>query len=394
MINLERENQCCGCGACANVCPKNAILMEPDAKGFLYPKVDLEKCVNCNLCNKVCPIKNADEKKQKYQKIYALRLNDEENLLKSSSGGAFFALASHVIKEYSGVVFGVEYSPDMVVQHSYSESVEGLNRFHGSKYVQSFTGTVYKKVKEFLDEGRFVMFTGTPCQNAALRLFLKKDYDNLLCVDNVCHSVPSPKIFKDYVGMIENHYGKKLVSINMRDKRKGWSHDYLFSHIFEDGSTIVHNRLRYEHWGKIFFSGLITRKSCNTCPFTSLDRVSDITVADFWDDSKKCPDAYSKNGTSLFMVNSKKGMSFFEKISQICFSKEISEAEAYQPCLYKPVCANNQFNVFWDFYQSNGFANAYEKFFKETFFFKLKIRVKRKVIRIGRFVKKQIRKLI
>ena len=235
MINIEDKKKCCGCSACVQRCPKQCISLQEDEEGFLYPQVDKKICVNCGLCEKVCPVLNP-VKARKPQVVFAARAIDEKVRLESSSGGVFTVLAELVI-ERGGVVFGAKFNEKWEVVHAYTESKEGLSAFRGSKYVQSKIENSYKQAESFLKAGREVLFSGTPCQIAGLKLYLRKEYTNLLTVDFVCHGVPSPMVWKDYLeekirplGVV----GKNMVSslslkdmpvitgISFRDKRNGW----------------------------------------------------------------------------------------------------------------------------------------------------------------------------
>jgi len=379
MISIDNKKDCCGCTACVSTCPKNAISLIEDDQGFTYPHVNQSFCVNCGLCDKVCPVLNSEKRNKDYKKIYALRLKDESILQKSSSGGAFYAIASYVIQNLNGIVFGVKYDEKMEVRHAYTETLEGLKDFQGSKYVQSNIKGVYDQVRSFLCAGRYVLFTGTPCQVIALKLFLKKDYEKLICVDNICHSVPSPRIFKEYLEMVNSAYKCNVVKIDMRNKKKGWSHAfYYYYYYYSDGTSLGDDKLKFEHWGKLFFSGLITRPSCNSCRFTSYRRTGDITVADFWDDSLKRPEAYSPKGTSLFIVSTDKGENVLNKIEETVNKWELTEDEACQPCLKAPVKANPRKEEFWKYYHKNGFRKAYNKYFKTKF----KTKIRRTLTRI------------
>ncbi len=198
MIEIREERDCVGCEGCVQACPVKCISKRKDTLGFVYPVVDKEKCIDCHLCEKVCPVINQNTVRRPLQ-VFAAKNRDEEVRLKSSSGGVFTALAAWIIEE-GGVVFGARFDKDFKVIHDYTESVEGLKAFQGSKYVQSEIGETFKEAAQFLKEGRKVMFTGTPCQIAALRLFLRKDYgDQLITVDVVCHGAPGPAVWQTYL---------------------------------------------------------------------------------------------------------------------------------------------------------------------------------------------------
>ena len=235
MIEIVDKHKCCGCAACVQVCPKQCISFNEDEQGFRYPSVDNVVCVNCGLCERVCPVLNQDESKQPLQ-VYAAKNPNEKIRLMSSSGGIFTMLAESIIDQ-GGVVFGARFDEKWEVEHAYTETKDGLEPFRGSKYVQSRIGNTYQQVKEFLLSGREVLFTGTPCQIAGLKRFLRRDYENLLTVDVVCHGVPSPLVWrtylKDFVMCPKGTTEKNTVSISLnekpvitgisfRDKSTGW----------------------------------------------------------------------------------------------------------------------------------------------------------------------------
>lgn len=376
MIKITNPADCCGCTACASICKHKAIKLSTDEKGFVYPVFNSNLCVNCGLCDNVCPVLNNERRNNDYKAIYAVRVKDEEILMRSSSGGAFYSVASYVITVLNGVVFGVEYDENMVVRHTCTDTIEGLNKYHGSKYVQSDTTGIYDKVKAILIQGRYVLFTGTPCQVMALRLFLKKTYKKLICIDLICHSVPSPLIFKEYVDLVGKRHRSKVVSIDMRNKKYGWSHSFYYYYYFSDGQIIGSEKLRCVDWGKLFFSGLITRDSCNECKFSSYRRTGDITIADFWDDGFKRPEAYSKKGTSLFIINTEIGLHTMGKIRDSIQFWEINKEEAFQPCLVHPVAPNPLKQSFWAYYKKHGFEKSYNKYFVVSKLAKFKCRLK------------------
>lgn len=237
MINITRKEDCVGCNACTQICPKDCIVMTEDHQGFLYPKVDLSKCIDCHLCEKVCPVINQAQP-CKPLSVYAADNPDMEVKMRSSSGGVFFALAKKVISE-GGVVFGARFNEKWEVIHDYTETIEGLKVFQGSKYVQSRIGETFRQTRTFLKAGRKVLFSGTPCQIAGLKLFLRKEYANLISLDVVCHGVPSPLVWREYLAYVTRPEGASvgkntdfqsslsnqmpvITGINFRDKRLGW----------------------------------------------------------------------------------------------------------------------------------------------------------------------------
>ena len=222
MIKIIQKEQCCGCSACLHICPKHSISFREDKEGFLYPQVDTATCIDCGLCEKVCPVLNQGEERMPL-KVYAAKHADDEIRMKSSSGGIFTLLADQIIDK-GGVVFGARFNENWEVVHDYTETKEGLAPFRGSKYVQSNIGNSYKQVEEFLKTGREVMFTGTPCQVAGLKKFLRIDYENLLTVDFVCHGVPSPMVWRKYLAeeIVRQGNNPVVTGVNFRDKSTGW----------------------------------------------------------------------------------------------------------------------------------------------------------------------------
>jgi coenzyme F420-reducing hydrogenase beta subunit len=208
MIHLTEKTDCCGCNACVQSCPKDCITMQEDNEGFLYPAIDLETCIDCSLCEKVCPEIHQKEVRKPLQ-VYAAKNRNEEVRLQSSSGGIFTLLAEKIIEEH-GVVFGARFDENWAVIHDYTETIEGLASFRGSKYVQSRIGETFSQAKQFLKSGRKVLFSGSPCQIAGLKLFLKKDYENLLTIDFVCHGVPSPKVWRKYIMQLSDSQLDKM----------------------------------------------------------------------------------------------------------------------------------------------------------------------------------------
>ena len=226
MIEVTEKQNCCGCTACVAVCPKNCIEMKEDMEGFLYPEVDQSSCIHCNACDRVCPILNVKERKPFEQSAYIVQNKDVEVLRESTAGGAFTAIAKYVIHN-SGVVFGVELNKNLEAHHIYVEDVTELKRFRNSKYVQSSVGGTLRKVKFFLEQGKTVCFSGTPCQIEGLKCYLKKDYENLITVDVVCRAVPSPLIFRKYVELQKQELEDDIKTVRFRDKYYGYKYSTM-----------------------------------------------------------------------------------------------------------------------------------------------------------------------
>lgn len=376
MILLKDKADCCGCTACTSICPQNAIEMVEDSEGFLYPKVNYSNCINCGLCDKICPIKERTQSEQKSEviKYYAARIKNRDVWMASSSGGIFSAISEYALNS-GGVVYGAIYNKEMEVIHSSVETIIDLNKIRGSKYVQSKTYHIYEKVLEHLKSGRIVVFSGTPCQVEALKLYLRKDYANLLTVDIVCHAVPSPRIFKEYVSYVNNVFHDKLIDLNMRYKGgRGWGHHFSFLYKFTSGKELV-DPVEIKDWARLYFSHMITRPSCHECKFCNYNRSGDVTLADYWDDHKRHPEIYSKNGTSLLLINTEKGLEFLNGFIDKIEYWPITKEDSIQPCLTKPVKISKYRGYFWNYYYRKGFERTYSHFFEDSWF-NIKLRIK------------------
>lgn len=330
MINIAVKSKCTGCSACVQKCPKQCISFEEDREGFKYPKVKLSVCIDCGLCEKVCPVLQQDKPRNPVI-VYAAKNSDLSTRLASSSGGIFALLAETILRQ-NGVVFGARFDIEWNVIHDYTESLDGLSVFLGSKYVQSKIGNTYKYAERFLKEGRKVLFSGTPCQIVGLKKYLRKDYDTLLTVDFVCHGVPSPMIWRDYLNEKIRPLGvdgRNMVSqlslkdlpvitgISFRDKRYGWK-KYGFSvraksaskadkNLVSQSVEVTDKTLLYEpHKANLYMKGflknLYLRPSCYACPAKCGKSGADYTLADFWGASTYVGDFDDDKGLSAVLV--------------------------------------------------------------------------------------------
>lgn len=379
MIRIINKEDCCGCSACVSICPKTTINFIQDSEGFNYPHVDVDKCVECGLCEKTCPIiqrKSIDKTVANPLQYKAVRIKDKKILSESSSGGAFSILAD-IIFDLNGCVCGVEYSEEGLPHHIIIDSKTELYKLRGSKYVQSNILGIFPAIKQRLLKGQYVLFSGTSCQVDGLKKYLRKDYANLLTVDLVCHSIPSPLIYKEYLIYCSKKLKKEIVSIDMRYKKTyGWSHRFSYRYCFKDGKSVIDSPF-VVNWGRLFFSEMINRPSCGDCQYANLNRVSDFTIADFWDDDKKRTDIYSKEGTSLLLVNTEKGINALESCQNNFYSWNITKEEALQPCLCHTTKPSDKRDEFWDFYYKNGFENSYNRYFADTKYVILKKIIKK-----------------
>ncbi len=327
MIQLTFPKDCCGCSACAQRCPQQCIKMQEDKEGFLYPSINTDLCTNCRLCEKVCPsIVQANEHLP--LKVYAAKNTNEKKRLQSSSGGVFTSLAEIIIKE-KGVIFGACFDENWEVSHSYTDTLEGIEPYRRSKYVQSNIRNSYQQVEAFLKQGRKVLFTGSPCQVAGLKLFLRKEYSNLLSVDFVCHGVPSRKVWRIYLNEViqklslDSHTPlskSTIASINFRNKKDGWK-KYCFQLTMQPDRYHHQSELCEPYYENTFMKGflhdLILRPSCYQCPSKKGKSGSDLTIADYWNIQQVLPQFDDDKGVGLVLINTNKGAEYYSFIQEI-----------------------------------------------------------------------------
>lgn len=310
-VLYQEKTQCCGCGACGDICPKGAISMEMK-DGFLYPVVHDALCVDCGLCQKVCAFRREKITQSNSLKAFACKSKDAQVRLKSSSGGIFTAISDWVLAQ-GGAVYGASYDEAMVVRHSRTETAQGRDRMRGSKYVQSDIAGVFRQVKEDLQRGKQVLFSGTPCQVSALKSFLGREYEKLILVDIVCHGVPSPEVWGKFMAYIGEKYGKNPIDYAFRDKEVSWR-SYSPKVTFADGTTVGAN----DHTGsfiELFRYDVCLRPSCTACRYTSMHREGDFTIGDFWGIEAVMPELDDGKGVSALLVNSDKGEALLAQLS-------------------------------------------------------------------------------
>lgn len=352
MIDIKDKHECCGCHACVSACSAHCITMKADEQGFLYPSVDKDICTHCGLCEKVCPVINQGMPCEPI-KVYAAKCNDIQVRMQSSSGGIFTLLAEAVIKE-GGVVFGAKFTENWNVVHAWTDSLDGIAFFRGAKYVQSTIGNTYKEAKEFLLQGRKVLFSGTPCQIAGLKSFLRKDYEGLVTVDMVCHGVPSPLVWKTY--LTSENQGKPsqptIESISFRDKTYGWKR-YRF-HICYSGSN--NKPSSGNIYMKGFLNNLYLRPSCHACPARSGKSGSDIVLGDFWGIEKHYPQIDDDKGISLVLINSHKGQTLYDSITKEHVEAQFEEALSGNPSIVHISPQSKYSRQFWQRFPRQGIA--------------------------------------
>lgn len=360
MVRLQyliENKKCTGCYSCAAICPKSCIEMKNGNDGFLYPHIDITKCIDCKICQNHCPVINpiGAGTKQKKEAFAAISKNAfiREN---SSSGGIFTHLAEKIISE-GGVVFGARFDDSFSVIHDFAESTEELAEFRGSKYVQSRIGDVYKRVKEFLEIGRYVYFSGTPCQIAGLKAYLVKDYNTLFTQDLICHGVPSPAVWKRYVKYHEIEKDSKTIRTFFRYKKYGWK---KYSLLFEYSDNREYTQpLTKDLYLKGFLSNLYLRDSCYHCCFKGKERISDITLADFWGVENIVPEINDDKGTSLVLINTDKGKRLFESVNSSLDVKSVDRNEAlkYNTAAFQSATINPKRSQFFTDFQNGDLEN-------------------------------------
>ena len=368
-IIIERPEQCCGCGACVNACAPGAITMQEDKAGFLYPVVDDALCVGCGRCADVCVFAEKQKGANGEPAVYAAVTRDRGVLKESSSGGLFTALAEAVLDK-GGVVFGAAWTDDLSVAHIGVEDKAALSRLRGSKYVQSTTGDTFRQAKKLLADGRYVFYTGTPCQIAALKAFLGKEYENLLTADLVCHGVPSMKMLRDDLAFVSGGKTGSIRNIRFRDKRFGWGTKGSFS---AEGRTVRYDAGTSPYYF-YFLEGEVYRESCYHCRFPSEGRQGDITLGDYWGVRQELisrmgnvdPDL----GVSCILVNTEKGKQWLASIEHTLSiaPSDRASAEKRNKQLTAPSVPLSEHETLLNGYIANGysaFREGYKKHMKD-----------------------------
>lgn len=341
-----KKEECCGCGACAAACPADAIYMAWDREGFLYPRVDDKKCIGCKKCEQVCPLKQdtGEEQEQLYLGVQA----KEDAVRHTSSSGGIFPILANYVFERQGVVFGAAYDKKMRVVHREAHSAAELERLKRTKYVQSNLRGVYRRVEAYLKKDRWVLFTGTPCQVQALRLYLGRSYDRLLTVDLVCYGVPSPGIWKSYVKTLERRKKGRMTDFSFRDKR---NHDngHVCSYVI-DGKEYA-EELNRNLYCRMYFANDTIRPSCYSCKYCTPERDSDFTIGDFWGIENVKPEMDDRMGTSMVIVHTKKGREVWDSVKEEVSWFICEKEDVLQPRLLEPTAAADNRGLFMRCYR-------------------------------------------
>lgn len=358
MIKITNKTKCCACTACVNICSKRAISMKEDEEGFLYPVVDLEKCVECGLCERVCPYLNKHRPRVDLEETY-VGICKDENIRRQSSSGGMFSVFARKILEQRGLVYGAAYDEMWMVYHKGISDEKRLVELVGSKYLQSRLGSVYSNVKKNLVSGRIVLFVGTTCQIHGLKNFLMKEYENLITVDFICLGVPSPKIWGDYLDTFFDR--KAITSINFKDKERGW-HNFSLRINSEKQKFCKDGHHTYYFIG--FFKHLYTRPSCANCVSKLGNRMSDITISDCWGYDMIAPEMDDNKGMSSIVCHTQKGLEFFSNCKeQILWKKgQFKDILEYNPGYRKSIEDSVLKEKFWRDYNKLSKKRLFRKY--------------------------------
>lgn len=357
----QRSNSdCSGCSACADVCPVTAISMQANKEGFLYPVIDHTLCIHCGKCDRVCGFvpKSQPEAGYEFPRAYGVKHKNEATRITSRSGAAFIAFSDHIL-DADGVVYGAAFQEDFSVKHIRATTREARDRMKGAKYVQSDVTGIYPQVAADLNAGKSVLFSGTPCQVSGLLAMLdarKISRKNLVCCDLVCHGTPSPAIWKDYLAYIEEKNQSPIKTANFRDKRFGWD-SHCESFLLENGRDIVSR-----DYTDLFYDHIMMRPSCHHCHFANVNRVADLTLADFWGIEKNDASFDDNKGVSLVLVSSEKGADLLEAVKEQLHWFQCDIANCLQPTLVKPTVASGRRAAFWNDYEQMAFPAFLKKY--------------------------------
>lgn len=362
MINRMKKEVCCGCEACSSVCPTKAIEMKMDNEGFYYPEIKKEKCILCNRCEKVCPICHKQKNTNRQQKAYACYNKNEDVRRHSTSGGIFSVLADYFVEQRHGLVYGARFDEKFMVIHDKARNRKEIEAFCGSKYVQSQIGEVYHEIKEYLEEGQNILFSGLPCQVEGLKSYLEKDYNNLCTIDLICFGIGSPLIWENYLK--EFHNIDNIEKIVFKDKKTGWK-EWKVKFI-EGGQTIYYEKMENLYMNS-YLQKINIRPSCFQCKFKGIERKSDFTIADCWGIGEENKNLNDNKGLSALLVHSHKAAEIFDQVkNQIIFEEYIpDELMKGNWATYNTPQSNMFRQEFFDEWNKNGFKNTFQKYFEK-----------------------------
>ena len=363
----SEKDQCSGCGLCTTACINNAITLEKDEYGFLYPTINNSKCINCNACVRICPFTNDYLALQDGGDVHiAYAFKNTETIRKHSASGGFFSYISDYVLKENGVVYGAIFDNKLHVKHDRATTTDERDQMRGSKYIQSNLMSVFNELIDDIKSDRWILFSGTPCQCAAIKKKIDSlNYDKIIYVELICHGVVSEQFFEEYISEINHKYGKRIVSYNFRDKKYGWQ---TVSGTFDDGTTYYNKN---DYFYPVYSMHVVQRPSCYKCVYANNKRISDFTIGDFWGADSKYPEIYDKFGISLVLVNTKKGRVFLDQMQKAELDGvfyPLTE-ELYlekQPNLNRPTPLGPRYVFFWKYFNKLGYKKTMKRFFEPT----------------------------
>lgn len=391
MITIKDKRECCGCSACASVCPKRCITMCEDNEGFLYPFVDTDICIECGLCENICPVIHAQPDEKKEQKAYLVQHKNAQVLRESTSGGAFTAIAKWVL-DRGGMVCGAGFDADFEVVHQWADCYENLKKFRNSKYVQSRIGDTYRQTKQFLMEGRYVLFSGTPCQLEGLFSFLRKSYEKLVTVDVVCHACPSPLVYREYLEVQKKKIGSEFTNVLFRDKYHGYKYSTM-SIICRDTSIKYHEGIDTDVMMRAFFANMSVRPSCYQCAFKKRYRNTDFTIWDCFDVDKFSKKLDNDKGVTRILAHSDLANVILKESNSQLEVLEINPNKAVEGVkeMFYSVSVNPKRDAFFTDLNILDTETCFRKYFPITLRHRLEKQVRLWTVRLGLY--KHMKKL-
>lgn len=392
---FRNERECCACGACVDICPKNAIRLEENINGFLYPIVDERKCINCGLCYSVCDMKKKNKREKCTSECYFATRKNTQLVMQSTSGGIFAVLAEYIISQ-NGIVYGctMEKKDKFRVYHKGIADIKDLNALKGSKYVQSNTTGIFKQVLEELKKNTMILFCGTPCQVAGLNRFLKKDYKNLFTVDLICHGVPSERMFNDFVKNYEKNNSEEIQGIDFRSKKEGIDSTRFFYAEIKSEKRVKRVFCKLLSYYGYFLDGDIYRESCYFCKYACPERIGDITLGDGWGAEsaletikQKFGKRFNKErGISTVLINSEKGKKLFDIVSDnlLSIKTDIKTVSMHNHQLSRPSQKKKEYEDLMEQYHKWGYEYIDQNYFsklgkKQYLYYKLYIALSNRI---------------
>jgi len=389
-FKTKDKSECCGCTACLHSCPVSAISFVEDKEGFMYPEINDEACINCGLCERVCPFEHPEYKNDEHPAVFASLLKDKEERKKSSSGGLFYVLAKLII-EKGGVVYGATLDNQLNVVHVGVDCLDDLAKLRGSKYVQSDLNKVFLDIREQLKSDRWVYFVGTGCQVAGLKSYLRKDYPNLITSDLVCHGVPSQKLFSTHVKYLEEKYHGKVSNYQFRDNAT-WGGCELFQLTNPQGNIKHIRNSSYELSPYLysFMYAFTYRHSCYNCKFAQIPRQGDITLADYWGVRSFFPQIDTSKGVSLILVNNSKGKEIWEKVKDKVefYTSTVDDGAKFNSNLVHITKKPEIRNTVYQMIEEKGYAAMASSEFRSPRYFLYRVRQVLEMMGLWKYIRK------